>query len=551
MLTLGAAQASTWGYSVNGLIPPGLVGGGNNLPSFTKFTLGPDGNLYAISSNGGNFAPVINGTTQPTVILKVIPGTSNTGTTNYSEATFEYIYPDSGLAPNQSGFAKPVWNGRAGANAEVTFNTGILASNGLIYWPPLGSDRFVIFNPANGLWKLSNIHPDSVDSTTSIAKKIYGCVVGGDNKIYVIPALNNKLYRIVPSTNASADTWEQGFYTTTTPLGLFNTDMSYYDNNGTLQSNDTSITTIGAGTVTRAYAGSLNTGREVFNTIADAIYHPSGRIYLIPAGGRGRIFYINTGTDWNTNKQVVSEPGLTIATASGVNKVPYFAYAFLEKPRDTQHNLSTLKIYLMPQCPSRTSQSATALYANENYEMMYINPTTNTLHEIPMNFVYNTSSNQYQVGKRISLPNGLNITVNLSAASAFQGGAVLTGIDVPSSDTDGAYTIKRTATRFDNIPINGITANQSVGLLYNSEPGQVNTAGGGNNLPYPHHSKFITNTGGAISDGGFIELVSVKEYGPGITNFNFVDRDKNTYAPPSNLGGLGQSLYNSNFNKPK
>lgn len=552
MLTLSAAQASTWGYSVKNYSIPNTIGGGSNLPAITKPVMAFNGNIYCITTGGGANLLTVEGVTQPRAIIKITPGTTNTGTTNWSAATFSYIYPDLTVTTDANGFAKSAWPVE-GQNASVEFSKGTLAANGLIYWAPVTASNFVIFNPVTETWKLSNIHPDRIDATTSLAHKIHSCVLGNDGKIYVIPNLGGKLYRIVTSVNATADTWEQGYWTgasTTSGMGIGNTDMTYYDSTGTLQT-DTS-TNVNGTTITRAYdkAGG-NTGQKTSNHIADVIMHPTGRIYIIPNVGRGRIFYINTNSDWSTNKQIVSTAGLTISNASGVNKSPNFAYAFLEKPRNPEHSPSSLKIYLMPTCKS--IYLSPNLYDSINYELMYIDPVTNTLNEIPMNFTYSTSANQYQTGTRISLANGLNITINLAGTtgtSPNRGGAVLTGIDVPSTDTDGAYIIKKDPTRTGLSTIPGILALQNIGILTSPEPGQIQTnIKGGINIPYPHHSKYILNTGGDFTAGGFVEVVSVKQYGNGITNFNYVDRDKAMYQLPASAGLLQGSLYNSNFNK--
>jgi hypothetical protein len=559
MLTLATHQSATWGYSVKNYPLPNTTGGGGNLPTFTKPIMAFNGNMYCVSVAGGNNHPVINGVAEARVILKITPGTTNTKTTDYSPATFTYIFPDFALSPNAAGFARPVWPIDT-QNAAVQFNRGVLASNGLIYWSPINNSNFLIFDPVTELWKTSNIHPDRVDDTTSLAHKIHSCVLGRDGKIYVIPNLGNKLYRIATSVNATSDIVEQGYWTTgsdSTNMGIGNTSMTYYDNNGVLQT-DTALSANGS-TITRAYDKQGGTsGQKTLAHIADVIVHPNGKIYLIPFTGRGRIFYINTDTNWSTTKQVVSSAGLTIATASGVNKVPRFSYAFLEKPRNAQHDPNTLKIYLMPGCQSVAGTPN--LYSQFNYEMMYIDPTTDTLHEIPMNFTYSASANQYQVGTRILLSNGLNITVNLADGTGnnggLGGGAVLTGIDVPDTDPDGAITIKKDPTRTGLGTIPGILSGQTgIGLLYSPEPGFVINAKSGVNLSYPHHSKYILNTGGDLAIGPIAEVVSVKQYGIGpngetITNFTFANRDRQMYElPTAGPTSLASSLYNSNFNR--
>lgn len=563
MLTLAAAQASTWGYSVKNYSLPNTTGGGGNLPTFSKPVMAFNGSMYCVSVAGGGNVPIINGTAEQRVILKITPGTTNTRTTNWSAATFTYIYPDFTLGANAAGFARPVWPTDT-QNASVQFNSGILANNGLIYWPPISSTNFLIFDPTTELWKISNIHPDRVDASTTLTHKIHSCVLGKDGKIYVIPNSGNKLYRIVTSANATSDTWEQGYWTTgstTSGMGIANADRTYYDNNGVLQT-DTALTINGT-TFNAAYnKDGGTTAAKTLNHIADVISHPSGKIYLIPFNGRGRIFYINTDSNWNTTKQIVSSAGLTIATASGTNKLPRFSYAFLEKPRNPEHLSTTLKIYLMPGC--HTVNGFPNLYnSGYNYEMMYIDPTNDTLNEIPMNFTYHSAGgNEYQVGTRILLSNGLNITVNNANSAGnnggLVGGAVLTGIDVPSTDPDGAYTIKKDPTRTGTGSIPGVLSGQSgTGLLYSPEPGQIKggIVKGGINISFPHHSKYILNTGGNLASGGFVEVVSVKQYGIGttgekITNFTFTDRDKGMYQlPAAGPTSLAASLYNSNFNR--
>ena len=551
MLTLAAAQSSTWGYNaVTHVIPNFAFSASSvsysNTGGFTKPILATNGKMYSIITCR---SAAVNGIEEPSIILEITPGTSNTATTNYSAPTINCIVADSGFQQNQSGFGKPSFPLNAaptGGNNSVRFHSGILAPNGLIYFPPVdnqtGNNKWVVFNPTNGLWKLMNLHPGYQEGVGGLPNSaITAAVLGTDGKIYVFGYGTSTVpyYRFTPSANAATDATsiETGFYQnlgiSSTPL--CNTNMQWKDSNGN------SYTDTAVNTITKAYDNTGAPARpyEKIKTFIDIIVHPSGRIYFIPgvasatggAGGRGRIFYLNISA-WGSATELVSATGLVAPGSKNISA----HYAFLEKPRDANHDKNTLKIYIVP--APRLGASTTVCT-----EVLCIDPVTNTITEIP--FTFSTDTTVTSIGKRISLSNGLNIFYNAgtgagnSVVTNRSGGHILTGWDVPSTVGNGTVTIDTTS--------NGILHNDGVAGFSDGTP-SYSLIGGGSNVPYPHHSKFIgfPRTTNTIS-----ELVSIKEYGPGITNFNFEDRDKVAYAPPVNLGGLALSLFNSNFNKPK
>jgi hypothetical protein len=558
MLTLATHQSSIWGYNALIHILPNLgnfSASYNYTGSFTKPTLAPNGKMYSIMTCR---SCDINTVTKTSVILEITPGNSNTATTNYSIPTVNYIVADPGFLQNQSGFAKSNFPDMAPPNSGnngVRFNTGILAPNGLIYFPPIdnqtGINKWVVFNPTNGLWKLMNLHPGFAETDPGLPNSaVTTAVLGTDGKIYAFGYGTGTVpyYRFTPTTNASGDvaSLQTGYYQN---LGLNSTPLCNSTNLGWKDSAGTSYTDTAPSTGTpKAYANTGPSGQPYnkVKTFIDIIVHPSGRIYLIPGTanqtsgnvgdtGRGRIFYLNISA-WGSATELVSATGLV---APGGKRISAH-YAFLEKPRDENHANSplnaTLKIYIVPAPRLGTTTTVCT-------EVLCIDPTTNTITEIP--FTFTTDTNSTGIGKRISLSNGLNIFYNAgSGAGNFvttnrSGGHLLTGWDVPESDTDGAITID-TITR-------GILHNDLPATFSAYDPG-YSLIGGGVNATYPHHSKFIGNPSATNT---ISELVSVKQYGPGITNFNFEDRDKNTIAPPSNLVGLQSSIFNSNFNKPK
>jgi hypothetical protein len=558
MLTLATHQSSIWGYSA---LTHTLSNLGNFSASFnytgtfTKPTLAPNGKMYSIMTCR---SCDISGVTKTSVILEITPGTSNTATTNYSIPTVNYIVADTGLSENQAGFAQANFPEMAPPNSGnngIRFNTGILAPNGLIYFPPVdnqaGTNKWVVFNPTSGRWKLMNLHPNYAESPTiSIPNAaITAAVLGTDGKIYVFGYGNSTgtlvpYYRFTPTTNASGDvaSLQTGYYQNlslnSTPL--CSTNLQWKDSAGTSY-----IDIPPASGTLKAYANTAPAG-QAYNKIKifiDIIVHPSGRIYFIPGPssstnnantadvGRGRIFYLDINA-WGSATEIVSATGLV---APGGKRISAH-YAFLEKPRNADHDITTLKIYIVP--APRLGASTTVCT-----EVLCINPTTNTITEIP--FTFTTDTNLTGIGKRVSLSNGLNLFYNAgsgagnSATIDRSGGHLLTGWDIPASDTDGAIAIDTIA--------KGILHNTLPAAFTSFDPGYT-LIGGGVNATYPHHSKFIGNP---APTNTISELVSVKQYGPDITNFNFTDRDKPSIAPPSNLEGLPLSLFNSNFNKPK
>jgi hypothetical protein len=545
MLTLAATQSSTWGYSAKTHTITGLTslgGTSTNTGSFTKPILAPNGKLYSIMTCP---SAIINSITQTNVILEITPGTSNTATTNYSAPTFNFIYSDNTVAQNGSGFAKPSWD-QGTATALQAFNGGILAPNGLIYFVPFdnqaATNKWIIFSPNSGRWKIANIHPNYAEGATSYIPNavITTAVLGTDGKIYVFGYGTGLVpyYRFTPTSNASGDTGtiETGFYQNvglnSTPL--CNINMQWKNSAGN------SYTDTPVNTVIKAYDNSGASGRpyEKVRTFIDIIVHPSGKIYFIPgaanvangaSGGRGRIFYLNINA-WGSATELVSATGLVAPGGKNISA----HYAFLEKPRDANHDKNTLKIYIVP---TKGLYTTTTVCKN----ILCIDPVTNTISEIAINYSSDPTST---IGKRISLSNGLNIFYNVGSGAGVlsknrSGGHLLTGWDVPNTDTDGGVLVNPTGP--------GILHNTSPASFGEPSPG-YSLIGGGSNVPYPHHSKFISYPGALTT---ISELISIKEYGPGITNFNFEDRDKVAYAPPTDLGGLKTSLFNSNFNKPK
>ena len=551
MISLGTHQASTWGYSTRPLTPAfeGASGSTAFVGLFTKPTLAPNGNMYAILGAAGLN---ISGVSEQFVILKIVPGTTNTATTNYAAPTYSYLVADNGFAANGNGFAKPSWGAIVGIpqndNALFRFNTGILASNGLIYFPPVqcGSNNnyWVIFDPTTDLWKVTNALRNTAVIGDLTNLYVGGAVLGTDNKIYVYSMYGGG-FRITTSTNASNDTVENSYYTagiasTATPTGNDTAPLSWRDEAGAVYTDVASLN----GTV-KAYdnastANNSNSAR-IFTTVSDAIVHPTGRIYLMPGLGRGRIFYINQSA-YGTIGELVSAPGLSTASIAGYGQKSIgIQSAVLEKPRDANHGINTLKIFLIP---------AVQYVANANVcnDILVINPQSQTMSALSMQYINRPTVNPSGfsvLGKLINLPNGMSLTYNriTTSASDRHGGMILSGFDVPASDTDGLRTIP--------IPNKGIMQDQDVSYLAVTNPSQTGVGGGTNGL-WPHNGKFIGMFNPSFSlDWFFYEIVSVKGYHPGVTNFNFSSRDRLFYSIPSNLNNLGSSVYNCQFNKPK
>jgi hypothetical protein len=575
MLTLAATQSSTWGYSYyNHPSFINAIGSSSNyVGSFTKPTLAPNGNMYAILVGGTS---TINGVTNAFTILKITPGTTNTATTNFTPASFSYIYADNTVSADAGGFAKPTWGapanlsagGSATDNSMTRFNTGILASNGLIYFPPIqcGScsttandwanytNKWVVFNPISDKWKVLNLHP-SVSITNGVPNGyINAAVLGSDNKLYVFPGgAAVPIYRITTTTNASGDAIETGYWASLTTSPLNNTNMQWNSSAGTSYT-DTASVSSGFTKAVDFGIGSTQNGRV--NSFSDLIPHPNGNIYIIPSRSRGRIFYIKTSA-FTTSLGLVSETGLhTSQVYSGTNKEFHGYYGIVEKPRNADHNINTLKIYLIPRIAGGT------VSANICNDVLCLDPVTNTLSIINLGFL-NTVSGSAITGlsKKITLANGLSLMYNrataniaggsvASTATTHHGCNIFTGWDVSTSVSNGAIAADRGASSIFTNFANTIYPATSLEYLTTTAPSQIST-GGGNNAAYPHHSKFITFSNPTATERNVVEVVSIKEYGDGITYFNFTDRDKPSVAPPVNIGGLALSLFNMNHNKPK
>jgi len=532
MLTLAATQSSTWGYSVvtHGTLQHNIsTATGGAVGTFTKLTLAPNGKFYSIFTH---ISITINGTAYTNVIAEITPGTTNTGTTNWTRATFNYLTPDAGFATRPDGFAKPSWTNGYSTNgaASIAFNTGLLAPNGLIYFAPLShrmalGHQWVILNPTSGIWKKLNLYPgfptsSFPDGFTAVTGRpvLAAPVLGSDGKIYVITSNLGTIYRFDPTSNALGDEASlESVIPSPNPLSV---TTGVWQNEAGTTFTDPGVTTV---TYER---NSNNVAASTFN-ITDAISHPNGNIYWIPGAGRGRIFY--TKPSLFGTRPFVSAPGLLH------NKIINSYYAFLEKPRDADHDPATLKIYIV--------NKATANTTLVEQEVLCLNPVTHTLSVVTLGMATASATNGgiTNLGKNVTLANGMHISKNYNGATQ-PGRTILTGWDVPSSVTDGVRKISL------NSP--DAFSNQAFStILSETSPGQSHI-GGGVNTPYPHHSKFIATFGsGDIVSNLFSEIVSVKQYGPGITNFNFTSRDIPFYSVPST--GLAGSIFNANFNKPR
>jgi len=439
MISLGTHQAATWGYSVRDIAPlAGAYGSASYIGLFTKPTLAPNGNMYAIL---GATAFNVSGTYEAFVIMKIVPGTSNTATTNYTPPTISYLVADNGVTANGSGFAKPSWGAPSAVSSNTTdnalfrFNTGILASNGLIYFPPAqcgsNDNKWVIFNPNSELWKVTDmLRPSGATFITNRA--ISSAVLGTDNKIYVF-SVYAQSFRITTTSNASADTVEDSYYSnyfaTTAPFGQ--SVLSWRDEAGTTYTDYPDTTGFTPAYATDS-AGSNSASARNFTAISDAIVHPSGCIYLMPGKGRGRIFYVKQSA-WGTSGELVSAPNLR-TTYTGMTKNIQIQSAFLEKPRDASHDINTLKIYCVPRIAVDTQANL-----NVSNGILVLDPVTQTMNIIAMSYSVNTTSGSFSnMSKLITLPNGMVMTFNKSTSiSNDYGGTVLTGWDVPSSAVDG------------------------------------------------------------------------------------------------------------------
>ncbi len=560
MISLGTHQSALWGYSTADYPADSSVtavsGSYTYTGVYTKPTLAPNGNMYAILTT---WAITLNSVVEQCVILKLTPGTTNTGTTNWQSVTRSYLIPDA-TATDANGFARAAWPLNS-TNAAIRFHTGILASNGLIYFAPYDTsdittigglpvtvNKWVVFNPVTETWKVTDaLRPNS--ATYIPNSTIGGVALGTDNKLYVAGTNSGRGFRITTSPNAASDTIEDSYYTqfvgTTSPLG--STSMSWTDSNGIPYTDTASLDGI-----TAAYAvtdGSTSLRNR--NRIRDMITHPSGKIFLVPGRGRGRIFYINQA-GWGTNTELLSEPGYFTGSISAYgNKSVGGYYALLEKPRSTTHATTSLKIYIVP----ILGWFEQLTYPNMSTDILVLDPVTKTMTALNAGLAnYAGNANTYvSVGRRISLPNGMHLLFNSNAANALtrQGGVLLTGSDVPSTDTDGSRTTTMTG---KGVLYRGDVTNLNtlyMKTLTDQNPGYTAT-GGGVNGQWPHNAKFVSFVGTPATGTVFAqltEITSVKGYGPGITNFNFSEDDKQSYQIPSSLANLGSTIFNCQFNK--
>jgi hypothetical protein len=539
MITLATSQASTWGYNIVQYTTSRHninTSTGGATSAFTKLTLAPNGKFYSIFAH---VSITINNVVYTNVIAEITPGTTNTRTTNWAPATFNYLTPDPGVLIGPSGFGKPAWTNGFSTNgaASIAFNTGILAPNGLIYFAPLSHrmalpHQWVILNPNSGEWKKLNLYPEFPTATfpdgipigtggTPVTGRpvLTAPTLGPDGKMYVIRP-NFTIYRFTPTNNALED--EDSLESIIpSPNPLTATNGVWQDEAGASFTDP--------GVTTSAYTADVNNVSSSTFNITDAIAHPNGNIYWIPGTSRGRIFY--TKPSVFGIRPFVSAPGLL--HTKRINGY----YAFLEKPRNADHDPTTLKIYIVSR--------ATLTPTTDEIEVLCLNPVTHTLSVINLGMSTGSQGGVTKLGKNITLANGMHISRNFDG-TLKQGRTILTGIDVPSTVTNGARTIplnSNDAFTFQT-PATGIIYSDRI--LGETSPGQSHI-GGGANVPYPHHSKFIGNFGSDSPEKLFTEIVSVKQYGPDITNFNFTNRDIPFYSVPST--GLPGSIFNANFNK--
>jgi hypothetical protein len=609
MLSIGTHSASTWGYNLvehykdtkdgtqtgQALITE-VISSYANLGLFTKPTLAPNGAMYSILTGG---SLTIDGVVREFVIRKIIPGTTNARwrdnnnnlqTSNWQKATRSYIVADNSIPEDANRFARPSWSSNNSASA-IRFHPGILASNGLIYFAPFigGTPAYwVIFNPETDTWKLDNSLKASTDASLS-AGHITGLALGTDNHIYVIgnyksgnfaSTSNTRSFRIVTSPFANSDLVENSFFTKANVSFMFQPYFnpstggtsggadqpgSWVDASGNI-----SYDTANLDGVTHPYAVPGSNYQDFDIQVRDMITHPSGKIFIIPGRGRGRIFYIDQSQFGLSLREMSSAPGLTTNVISGYGyKTLEGLYAFLEKPRGAGHALETLKIYIVPAIGHPSNQLQGPLLLNNRVQdVLVIDPVTMTMSVLDMGFanLANNVSVDSSVGRRVTLPNGMTLTPNKfggTPASVRQGGVILTGWDVPTSSTaNSVNTSVTTGTRKIKPENSGLlfrADGKGFGLnpaatMADQNPAYI-TVGGGLNAKWPHHGKFLhmaaVDSTDKTNPNLLMELVSVKGYGPDITNFNFSARDKWVHELPDDLTYLGGSFFNCQYNKMK
>lgn len=577
MISLGTHQSAVWGYSIltyptdSRLPNPPSTASTSYTGIFTKLTLAPNGNMYAILLVTDL---TINGVSQTSVFLKITPGTSNTGTTNWQAATRSYLVPETSFTTDPAtGFGRANWGIPDIGSGTIRYHTGILAPNGLIYFAPyVANSGWVIFNPATETWKTTTaLKANSFTAALPVTYAFSGIALGTDNKIYAIggPHAGTKMksFRFTPSTNALNDaaSIEDSYYPNYVSGG---SPLSYTDRSWTTPQGSTVIDSPNLDAISLAHdtvGGS--TAIKNLGLIRDMITHPSDKIFLIPGKGRGRIFYINQ-SGWGTTSELLSEPGYSTASIPSYGaKTIFNYYASLEKPRNASHDPSTLKIYIFPVLGTLESPFTNSVIS----DMLVIDPVAKTMSAVNMGF-YNAAPNantRMSLSKLATLPNGMTLVFN-GVSYSRQGGIVHTGWDVPSAETganDGTRQIIMTGKGilyqpdyyYQNGTGGGISSVQitsgappNLEALTDLNPGFTGLGGGVNAL-WPHTGKFITNAS-VSNDNPFIMIVeinSIKGYGPNITNFNFSDRDQTGYQVPPSLANLGPSIFNCQFNKMK
>jgi hypothetical protein len=534
MIVLGASiQSSIWGYgfsSYGRYLGAGTSVNFNLNGGWGAPTLAPNGYLYCLPTTDSIDS------VQLQKIAVIQQGTVNSATTNYTKGTISFVTADGSanrpLIPNTNfGGIDAVW--------RRYVNRGILAPNGLIYFIPESERTILVLNPGTGpsdcSWSLKTY--DSIETDTGIIAgslskfSFKGAVLGQDGYIYLIP---NKActIRIAPkntSVNAtSTDVYQVGYYNASTPSKIFIpgatalTSTYFYPKD----SSGVSLTT----TPNIALGGQNNT-RNYIGNVATGILHPNGLIYM--GGGATRWIFVLDPNNWGTSNEIFSAPNLYLSP-SIILSAAYSKDLYLEKPKSLNpSDIQAVKILYL----TDTYFFNTSLPYDPLLNSLVINTATNTVSAIgDGNQGSNLGSTGSLNGITLQMPNGL--FYKTASATATNGRYLFTGPDVTGIKTK---SVVRDGTDTYTPGVNSATFAETMGPYSRSGASTI--------LPGSKSNVSIVVGGESQLAGGFSgEMVSIKQYSPDTTYFNYTLLERSIYQIPTTLSTLPTSLYNSYCN---
>jgi hypothetical protein len=579
MFAAGSIKSSKWGWDVKGYTPKydSSYTFASTSGFWSPLTLAPNGFYYALPRTWYKSTGVV-----ANEVLCFKPGNSNNKDNKWTSGQ-AYLVPGVNLPNSPKQPQLPYYWATTSGGTQFRFpSKGVLAPNGYLYFFGMSEKSYVILKPQTNVdldpiqfteWEVVNYNDttpqiDNVADGANGGSFYSGGVLGRDGYIYLIPspegATSNftninkqRIIRIAPrntSVNTGAtDIIQLGYYNASSLARCFNnasasTPRPYafgVDSSGVELSVPSDLTAT-------AYGSNANGNKLYGSSLANAIVHPNGKIYLF--GGASKRIYILDPTKWGTSSEIYTNNNIYIPNvltslpnrgwySSGVNNGSGFT-ATLEKLKPSQ-DPETLKIYfgyggminsLMTSASTNREYTSTIVFdpATETFESNLYDEVTNEGISI---IGSSQSAEANSSSSFLNLPNGhIFQSVKYDPNSTNPFGKLI----YPKEDGSIKYLGPQ---KRSIVSSTEITVTNSY-FVYNGADG--------NGSAIPGIKKSFGKTILSAANGA-CEITSVKGFYPGIKNFDYDDSttDADIYDIPNDISNLPTSLWNAYFNKPR